>query len=166
MIERFGCRVYAYDPTPDAASYIEHSAPDPRFIFHPIGVAANDGTVDFCDPEKLDRMFTMPREGTVMSNHSQFPVNRVSTLMSINGHRDIDLLKMDIEGFEYPVIDDMLKTGILPKCIVLEFHHYQREDPGSTRRAVSQLKSAGYQLFWVSDLGAEYGFCLPASETK
>ena len=74
------------------------------------------------------------------------------------GHGHVDLLKMDIEGFEYEVIDDMIAEVTLPTCLLVEFHHFQCQDPSATRSAVERLQSAGYSLFWVSDLGAEYGF--------
>lgn len=78
--------------------------------------------------------------------------------MSSLGHDHIDLLKMDIEGFEYDVFDQMLELGISPRCILVEFHHKQFGTPEKTRLSVSKIKNAGYQNFWISDLGAEYGF--------
>ena len=37
------------------------------------------------------------------------PVSRLSTIMSELGHERLDVLKMDIEGAEYAVLDDMLR---------------------------------------------------------
>ena len=70
-----------------------------------------------------------------------------------------DLLKMDIEGFEYGVIDDVLAGPLRPAQWAIEFHHRMMHfDPDQTRRAVGQLEAAGYRLFAVSNVGHEYSF--------
>jgi FkbM family methyltransferase len=161
VIRHFGCQIFAYDPTPDAIAYIMRIEPDPRFIFHPIGLAAVDGVTPFAGSQGSDVSHTLPHhDNDFLHYQSELPVNRIETLMFNNDHHHIDLLKMDIEGFEYAVLDDMVSSKISPRCIILEFHHFQRRDPESTKRAVRALIEVGYQLFWVSDLGAEYGFYL------
>ncbi|GIS18490.1 MAG: hypothetical protein CM15mP120_04060 [Pseudomonadota bacterium] len=54
------------------------------------------------------------------------------------GHDHLDVLKMDIEGAEYAVLDDMLQSNILPDQLLVEFHHGKRKKGGSQwRRRVS-----------------------------
>lgn len=50
-------------------------------------------------------------------------VKKLSTLMQENSHTHIDLLKMDIEGSEYAVLDNILKEKIDIKQICVEVHH-------------------------------------------
>jgi hypothetical protein len=86
-------------------------------------------------------------------------VMRVASIKDMLGHDRIDAIKMDIEGFEYNVLSDILSTNIRPAMILVEFHHrkYQaRED--DTRSAVASLRRSGYRLFYVSSTGREYGF--------
>jgi hypothetical protein len=66
---------------------------------------------------------------------------------------------MDIEGFEYGVIRGLGASGIRPDHLLVEFHHgmYQSTEQ-DTFEAVETLKSLGYGLFFVSDVGLEYGF--------
>lgn len=75
------------------------------------------------------------------------------------GHEAIDILKMDIEGAEYRVIDDMCHGGIWPTQVLVEFHH---RFPGlgvrMTKAAIATLRGHGYEIFWGSDTGEEYGF--------
>lgn len=161
LMRRFGCRVFAYDPTPAAAKFIERLVPGPNFVFSQLGLAAVDGVAEFAETHPDESAFAMTggemvRNGVVRGFH----VSRLSSLMAANGHDHIDLLKMDIEGFEYDVIDDMLQQRLFPRCVLLEFHHYQRKDPAATRRSVRKLTDVGYRRFWISELGAEYGFVL------
>ena len=83
----------------------------------------------------------------------------LATVMQRLGHDRVDLLKIDIEGFEYEVIEQMIAAGTLPKCLLVEFHHLMfgiGVEP--TLRSVELLAKAGYRIFWVSNGGHEYGF--------
>lgn len=159
MIERFGCTVHAFDPTPMARQWIARQTLPPEFEFHPIGLANKDEEVPFAMPlqEGWDS-FSLPREGsdeeTVLC-----PVRRLETIAADLGHERIDVLKMDIEGFEYGVIDDVLAGPLRPAQWLIEFHHNMMHFvPEQTRRAVKQLEDAGYRLFAVSNVGHEYSF--------
>jgi FkbM family methyltransferase len=159
MIERFGCTVHAFDPTPMAREWVARQTVPPEFVFHPIGLANKDEEVAFAMPlqEGWDS-FSLPPEGsdeeTVVC-----PVRRLETIAADLGHERIDVLKMDIEGFEYGVIDDVLAGPLRPEQWLIEFHHNMMHFvPEQTRRAVTQLEDAGYRLFAVSNVGHEYSF--------
>ena len=84
--------------------------------------------------------------------------------MSALGHERLDLLKMDIEGAEYAVLDDMLQSGILPDQLLVEFHHGKRRKGRfpvrATRQRVDALISKGYKVFWASQSGRELALAL------
>ena len=66
----------------------------------------------------------------------------LETLMQRIGVAAVDVLKMDIEGFEYGVVDHLVASPIRPTQLLIEFHHrmyvYAAED---TRRAVERLRT-------------------------
>ncbi len=67
------------------------------------------------------------------------------------GHKHIDLLKLDIEGAEYDVIDDLLTHGVLPHQILVEFHHrFSGATRKDTRKRIKALQRHGYRVFAVS----------------
>ena len=75
------------------------------------------------------------------------------------GHDQIDILKMDIEGAEYEVVEDIRKSEIRPRQILIEFHHrFPGVGIAKTREAIKRIKSMGYYLFSVSPNNKEYGF--------
>ena len=53
----------------------------------------------------------------------QVSVNKLSTLMAKNHHKQIDLLKMDKEGSEYVVINDLIEENLPVTQICIESHH-------------------------------------------
>jgi FkbM family methyltransferase len=159
LIDRFGCTVQAFDPTPMARAWIERQAVPDLFRFHPLGLADRDAVVGFAAPlqEGWDSFSLPPADAA--EGLTPCPVRRLGSLMTQLGHDHIDVLKMDIEGFEYAVIDDILAGSIRPAQWLIEFHHTMMHfTPDQTRRAVDQLKRAGYRLFAVSNVGHEYAF--------
>jgi len=79
--------------------------------------------------------------------------------MKMLGHQRIELLKMDIEGAEYEVIQDLLESRVEIHQLLVEFHHRWPEvGLNKTETAIQQLNSVGYKIFSVSLSGEEYGF--------
>jgi len=129
-------------------------------IIHDYGIAAFDGEIAFYPPENdshvshtvLDRPATKDRAIHV-------PVKRLGTIMAELGHSSLDILKMDIEGAEYDVIDDMLLSEIRPRQVLVEFHHrFSNVGLAKTTKDIQKLRSAGYALCSVSDSDEEFGF--------
>lgn len=83
----------------------------------------------------------------------------VAELMNEHDLEKLDLLKLDIEGGEYAVIDSVLDAGLAVRQIAVEFHHrFAGIGWGKTHRAISRLRENGYRLEWVSDWGEEFLF--------
>lgn len=160
-IERFGAEVHAFDPTPRALDWIAGRDLPPEFHFHPIGLAARDGTAEFFAP-KVDAhvSFSLAPDPDASAPASvTAKVMRFASIIAHLGGRTPEALKMDIEGFEYEVIDDLLAGEIRPRQLLVEFHHgMYGVDRSRTLKAVARLRAAGYRLFYVSEIGREYGF--------
>lgn len=77
------------------------------------------------------------------------------------GHDRIDLVKMDIEGAEFSVLDDLVDNNVPVSQLLVEFHHrFQGIGIGKSREAIRKLRSHGYQVFHVSPSGEEVSFVL------
>jgi FkbM family methyltransferase len=159
LIRRFGVSVHAFDPTPECIAWIHKQSLPASFIFHDCGIAGFDGHSQFLPPESPKHV-----SHTIVQTASRgpgivVPVHRLSTIMSTLGHEQVDLLKMDIEGAEYSVLDDLLRCGIEVKQLLVEFHHRWPEiGVRKTKQAILALNRAGYKIFNVSPGGEEYSF--------
>ena len=159
LIRKVGMKVYAFDPTPRAIEWVGCQSLPEHFVFHPYGVADYDGVCDFRPPDNpLYVSHTMlPRKCT--KPPIRVPVCRLVTIMKTLGHSRVHMLKMDIEGAEYNVLDDVIRSGIRIDQLLVEFHHRWPEvGIDKTRRMIQNLNLAGYKVFSVSASGEEYGF--------
>ena len=162
LMEEFDCQVHAFDPTPKSIRWVHAQRFPGGFRFHELGLAAYDGEALFqapADPSHVS--YAMVGGGSEKRPDSAvaFPVQRLSTILRNLGHQGLDLLKMDIEGAEYDVLEDFVGAGIPARQILVEFHHrFDRKNVPRTRQAIRQLQGMGYQIFAVAPSGEEYSF--------
>jgi len=159
LIRRFGLQVHAFDPTPRSIEWIRSQTLPRELIFHPYGIADTDGKRKFTPPANPAYVSHTMLERDTSGPSIEVPVSRLQTILSSLGHEKIHLLKMDIEGAEYTVLDNMLSSGIHADQLLIEFHHRWPEvGVAKTRRALRELNLSGYRIFHISPSGEEYSF--------
>ena len=158
MIERFGVQVHAFDPTPRTIAWLDAQSLPEAFHFHPVALADADGVVPFAPPDHPDyvshTLLDRPEAEAI-----EVPVRALASQMQALGHDRIDVLKLDIEGAEYALIDHLLDAGLDIDQVLVEFHH-RFADIGlePSRRAVARLRAHGYRVFWIDPRGEVYAF--------
>lgn len=160
LIEKYKVRVHAFDPTPRSLNWIRSQNLPKHLEVHEYGLAAKDGSLNlFAPADPAHVSYSVSRHAAQQTEIFSVPVKKLETILHSLGHREIDLLKMDIEGSEYEVIDDILKSGISVKQILVEFHHrFEGVGMGATEKAVRALNRAGYRIFSISPSGEEVSF--------
>lgn len=158
IIREFGATVHAFDPTPQSHNWVEGQDLPDTFVLHRVGLADFDGAATFQANENPEWVSHSMVHASGRAPE-ELPVKRLQSIMSDLGHDHVDLLKLDIEGAEYAVIDDMLASGVGVQQILVEFHHrFPEVGQEQTDRAVAALLAAGYELFSVNGRGEEFGF--------
>ncbi len=164
LIERFGCAVHAFDPTPKSIAWVHAQRRagtlTDRFVLHEFGLSDRDGTLTFFAPANPGHVSHSAVQHQWASDQSiVVPVKRLSTIMRELGHDRVDLLKMDIEGSEYGVVEDLVASGAPVRQLLIEFHHrFPEIGPGKTEAALARLRTAGYDLFCIAPSDEEYSF--------
>ena len=161
LVARFGSSVVLFDPSPTGLATMRRAENQiPQFKFHPAALSDRTGTLRLSAPKDADEgsWFTQtPGEEAVV----EVPCVDLATLMRQNGHDHIDLLKIDIEGAEYGVLDDLLRRQVPVRQVLVEFHHQML--PGIRRsqtiRAILKMRAAGYRL--ISLVGNNHTFLRP-----
>jgi FkbM family methyltransferase len=160
LIDRFGCRVHAFDPTPKSMSWLARVDTPPSFHFHPYGLSAKDERAFFYPPENPNHVsHTLLCRESTRGSAIEAEFKKLGTIMDMLGHDWIDVLKLDIEGAEYEVLADVLGESVPVGQILVEFHH---RFPGVGRRrtveAVALLRERGFDVFGYATIEPVYSF--------
>lgn len=118
LIERTGCSVWSFDPTPRSVEFASRIT-ERRFHFHPVGLWSSDGVKRFyapSDPRDVSHTAVGPDRDRP---YFDADCKRLDTVMRELGHDHIDLLKLDIEGAEFEVLGSLSTE---PRCICVELH--------------------------------------------
>ncbi len=160
MIERTGATVHAFDPTPRSLEWLKTQELPEKFHVHGHGLASFDGTAMFSPPKNPDHIsHTILDRAETSSDAFEVQLHRLSTVAKELGHDVIDVLKLDVEGAEYDILDDLEKGDLVVNQMLIEFHHQFDSIPfGRTQAAVKQIENMGLQLFHISDCAREYSF--------
>jgi FkbM family methyltransferase len=159
LIRRYRVTVQAFDPTARSIEWVRAQQVPSQFVMHEKGVGPFDGQAAFRAPSNPEHVSHSMVDAAQHGDAVYWPVRRIATIMTELGHRRIDLLKMDVEGAEYAVVDDLLAGETRPSQLLVEFHHRLRGvGVHQTTRAIKRLRAAGYRLFAISETGDEYSF--------
>jgi len=164
LIGRFGLTVHAFDPTPFAEEWVRAQQLPKQFVFHPWAAAAADGSLRLyrrvnARGARSAVMWTADRNAGDADDFIDAPAYTIGTMMQRLGHERIDMLKMDVEGAEYGILEGLTAGERLPRQLLVEYHH---RFPGIGKRrtadSIAALRDLGYRIFAVSETGREIGF--------
>ena len=120
--EIYGCNVYSFDPSMNKTNH-KHSA---KVWFYNVGIAGKDYT-----------------------NNLKWDLRTLASIMEMLGHtnRKIDILKMDVESSEWPLLSHVLNTNILDNVgqLYLEFHNGTSIE---RLQLIKGLYDRGFRTFW------------------
>lgn len=149
LIRRFGVKIHIFDPSPlgketIAKAFKTVDGLEGHLLFKPVGLAATTtGSFSIGGGNGDKPWFRTATEG----DGANVPCTTIAAEMRANGHDHIDLLKLDIEGFEYEVLESCFAANIPIGQICVEFHHFFPDIPRSTTmRTINGLKGKGFSL--------------------
>lgn len=170
LAQRRGCRVFACDPTELGRTFAAGTALPPSLRFVDVGIGAVDGDVP-CTVLMQGRTFTL---STILDvaprgrSGGRVRVERLATLLARLEVTHVDLLKLDVEGAEYPVLEALCEERDIPvDQIAVQFHphlaniadHFVavgRAGWQRTRRIVEALRERhGFSVVHVSQRSTE-----------
>jgi len=150
MVRDYRARVHGFDPTPASRAWVEKNILPADFHYHALAVAGHDGWLDLYERYGKGGK----QKGPVFQ---RAPCRRLSGISEELGLQEIDVLKMDIEGSEYDVLEDALGRKIFPQQIAVEFHHrFEEIGIQRTRQAHRLLSRHDYQLAHLSPWAEEF----------
>lgn len=179
----YGMRVVCVDPTPRAVAHVgglvraatagqewaieggderyQLTGFDPsRLELVATALWREDGSLRLYAPQDPTHVSHSALNLQRSDRHIEVQSRRLRTLLAERGVDELAILKLDIEGAEYAVLDDLLASGPRPMQVLVEFDELHLPlGPGALRRVgqrISALCAAGYAL--VGSEGANFTF--------
>lgn len=149
MVERYDPIIYAFEPNPKSYESLSKKAQENPKL-HPMkyGLGGEDATVEFT----LNGLgSSMCDERTAHSGMERIEVD-IASIDRVWKDLDlgqVDLMKINIEGAEFPLLDKMIKTGLFEnvRCFLIQFHEWH---PGAyrKRKKIREELSRTHRLEW------------------
>lgn len=181
LVHRFGCRVFIFDPMPYALQHYNNlvaitKAGEKMTIdgngnayqyqvtnddllkvtFLDIGIWKEKSLVKFYEPAKENYAGHSITNLQQTGSYIEAMVDRLPNIMNTLNHKAIDLLKLEIEGAEYTVIDTIEQDRPDIKIICVEFDEVFHSKGFSylfkIKDATRKLLNAGYKMTHTTHL--------------
>lgn len=172
LAHRCGCTVHIFDPTPRAKAHFEQLcataakgalppgkeffvyrpellAAVTKLVFHPVGIWEENTTLEFYEPADARHVShsLVNLQGTRAGFEAE--VRTLDTIMRDLGHEVVDMMKADIEGAEFEVLNSLIDHRLFPSVLAIEFDavaHGRLAQARRLRTLIACLKSVGYCL--------------------
>lgn len=168
LANRVRCDVFIFDPTPRAKAHFDRTVASaesgkPLIIygnyqyeidretvrhlrFRELGIWKQGGIVKFFAPKDESHVSHSISNLQDTSGYFEAKVERLSEIMRSNNHSRIHLLKLDIEGAEYDVIDSIIEDKLPIGILCVEFHPGPAGELDIVQAAVEKLEDNGYAV--------------------
>lgn len=143
IAERYQPRLYVFEPQPWAAD-VCRAVLGERATVLPYGLGVADAIAPMARWETDGCTFVTD------GPQAQYgEIREIGAVFAEVGIESIDLMMMNIEGYEYTLIPHMLDRGILPARLMVQFHTFA--DPGGTQLATihTRMAALGYTSPWT-----------------
>lgn len=161
LIASFKCNVYGFDPTPKSIQWVKENINESKFIMSEFGISNSSKKKKFYLPKNQDNISgsLFPIDTVNKGDAIMLEFKTLQEVMQNNNHNHLDILKIDIEGAEYEVLNQIINQSISINQIVVEFHpHLIRNGRRKTLEILNLLKQNGYRCFAISNSYLEYSF--------
>jgi FkbM family methyltransferase len=158
LIQAFGCDVYAFDPTPRSIKYVKENAGDvSEYHFYEWGLWDKEDTLKFYVPKNPEHVSHSLVNLQKTEDFISVKVKRLADIMKELGHQQVDLLKIDIEGAEYKVLQSILEDDLDIPVICVEydecFNPLDNNYRERVQSSVNSLIAKDYRLVYSQGRG-------------
>lgn len=152
IMKNHKCKVYGFDPTPKSIEFVKNEKKNNLFVFNDYGISVKTGVETFFLPAN-ERMVS----GSAAMNQFVSEDRAISVKMKCFeditaefGHHHVDVVKMDIEGSEYDVIETLVDSKVTITQLLVEFHDRFFEGEIKSKKIIELLRQKGFEIFSAS----------------
>lgn len=145
--------IHCYEPNPAVVPFLQSHCAQAKCQVFPAAVGLGEGQVSLRTDDA----------GTLFSTtiaDSLGGVTQVSFASAVGKLGQVDLLKLDCEGAEWEIFDD-LKTWKSVRCLAMEYHLWAK--PGASADMLrDRLFGIGFSKIHIDNDGAQWGMAFAA----
>jgi FkbM family methyltransferase len=130
-----------------------------KIKFYDYGLYTSNGIHKFYMPINKDFVSCSVVDGMRGNEYINVTMKNLKTIMNELGHTKIDLLKIDIEGCECDVLEQMIQENIFPKYLSVDFDlasSNKIKDVEKCRNTIRLLLNNGYKI--LNNIGQDFSF--------
>jgi len=172
LIRKYGCNVTIFDPTPKAVGHFKELmdltlqggqylcatgltydvsvAEIQKIRYEEIALWKENSSLKFFLPQDPNHVSCSINNIQNTNQYIEVEANKLSTIMKKMGHQHIDYLKLDIEGAEFEVLENLIEEDLDIRTIYLEYHYYDLNKPLKNikriHKSLNDLLLSGYQI--------------------
>jgi FkbM family methyltransferase len=129
-----------------------------KLYYENIGLWDKQDTLKFYKQNNPNHVSQSIIENMFGNNYDVIQVDTISSIMKKYNHTKIDLLKLDIEGAEIKVLENMLEQKIFPKylCIEFDLKLKHKDYNNDTEKLIYKLQNHGYKILVNDNLNITF----------
>ena len=148
IVEKFDCNVYVFEPVPEYAKKISQ-----RFIDNEKVKVFAFGLEDKDSKERiyLNNDGSSVYEVKDIADSVEIEYRNISQFLKENKIKRIDLMKINIEGGEYALLEHLLKTKRIQQIenIQVQFHYIKNLNAKKRQERICQQLMRTHELTWA-----------------
>ncbi|MEO6317971.1 MAG: FkbM family methyltransferase [Acidimicrobiales bacterium] len=146
-------RIHAFEPEPRAIRRLREAMDDRRFELHPFALGGADRVEVITMAGPGSSLFVDPTSASVFGS-TQVAMRDVDAVLTSLAIDRLDLVKINIEGGEFELLDRLHHTGWLERTgtIIVQFHEFAPDAYRARRRSRRQLAEThrcAWSYTWV-----------------
>jgi FkbM family methyltransferase len=128
MFEKYRSRIVAFEPDPESfPALAERFRGNDKVSVFDYGLHDRDAVLDMAQMGMGSTMFDEPMPSETPANHVSVRVRDVATVLDELRVGWIDLLKVNIEGGEFELLDRLIDSAWMSRvrCLMVQFHEWR-----------------------------------------
>lgn len=151
IYNRYLCKIFIFEPVKSFYKIIDKKFKDiPKVTAYPYGLANEDKELSISDSNDASSVF-IDSEGS-----EKIELKSILNFIKNNNITYVDLIKINIEGGEYEVLESLLESGIISifKNLQIQFHDFiidnanERMENIQTQLAKTHKTTYQYKFVW------------------
>ena len=144
IVAMYGCRVHVFEPIPEFAARIERRfARNPLVTVHPVGLSARDGAA-VASVAGDASSHLRSGDGSV-----EIQLRAAKAMIDELGIEQMDLVKINIEGAEYDLLEHIVAVGLISRIrdLQVQFHTFVPDPVARMQAARRSLQATHHPTY-------------------